>query len=217
LEDRKWDYVWTAGCSHSVKEFAPGLKSWNNRIADRLKLPCKNFALSGGSNMRITRLLERDFILEKKDDRTPLILIGCTEFTRVELYIIHEWIGFSVSSNLGASNTLLGKIDTYLKAIYPKPAFREHAALHNMFMLKGVLDYINYDYLVVPMFDYKEFTNHANANFPDFLLFDKPFMQFCRTGPYISIDEGFHYGNTAHDDWSEIVYEKLEKKFNVEI
>lgn len=219
MENKKWDYVWAAGCSHTVEEFKPGLRSWASRIAKKLNIPCRNYSVGGGSNMRVCRLLEEQFILNKPNGN-PLILIGCTEFHRCELFMVQQWLSFTVSSSVMPRNSIESTVHRYLKAIYGNPEFTQILALHNIFMLKGLTDYLSsngYDYLLVPMFDYQKHKKIANSIFDDFNEFDQAYMPFCRTGPYVSIDEGFHYGNNAHEAWAEVVWEKVKKKFNVEI
>ena len=176
-------------------------------VADKLKVPCYNYAMTGGSNDRSLRLL----INAVQEHPNSLILFGYTCVDRTEFYYPDSgtFLGRDKDNFIQVGMQWEGKVkgsmkhpinDTYIKHI-----LRPYNNLEQlMFLVDNVCTGWATDFLHIPLFPEQlpsvdnlfNFEGHGN------------YLDWCKAKGFKQLPF-YHYGQEAHNALAELILERV--------
>lgn len=195
---------YTSGKTTLEDADAPGKKlAFPQLVADELKVPCYNYAMTGGSNPRSLRLLTQ--AVQKHPN--SLILFGYTCTDRTEFYYPDEgnFLGRDADNYIQVGLQWEGKIkgalehpinDTFIKYI-----LRPHNNLEQlMFTVDNICTGWAKDFLHIPLFPEQipeaenilDFEGHSN------------YLDWCEAKGFKQLPF-YHYGQEAHTALAQLI------------
>lgn len=177
-------------------------------VADQLKIPCYNYAMTGGSNARSLRLLVKAI----QDHPNSLVLFGYTCTDRTEFYYPDDgnFIGRDKDNFIQVGMQWEGAIKGAgmlhpFNEFYVKNILREHNNLNELIFIVDNLCLLNaIEVLHLPLFpetisaDVDLFDFEGCSNYLDWCA-KRGFRQL----PYL------HYDKIAHEQLAKLIYESL--------
>lgn len=177
-------------------------------VADQLKIPCYNYAMTGGSNSRSIRLLTQAV----QEHPNSLVLFGYTCTDRTEFYYPDKgkFLGRDKDNFIQVGMQWRGKIENQklknpINDLYVDEVLRPYNNLKElMFIVDSVCTGWATDFRHLPLFpesapDVDNLFDFENCgNYLDWCAF-KGFKQL----PY------FHYGQEAHQQLAELILKDL--------
>jgi len=180
---------------------APGKElAFPKIIADKLSIPCYNYAMSGGSNARSLRLLTQKI----EQHPNSLVLFGYTSTDRSEMYYPLPSLGKDADNflQLGVQWNGVFKSDIndfYIKTLHP---YNNLAEL--MFCVDNICSGYSKDFLHLPLFPEKvpdvenlfKFDGHGN------------YLDWGKANGFKQLPH-YHYGIDAHKALADSILKDL--------
>lgn len=191
-------------------------------VADKLNIPCHNFAMSGGCNERSLRLLIKNI----PNYNNCLILFGYTSYIRKEYYypknnntlikdesdfaqvgsIVNMWYGQEQGKSIRANNNL--------NELYVKNFLYEYDNLAEIAMcVESIGKYFSHDVIHLPLMKFKSLLG-LSKKLPEMKLYDfdgkKSFEIWYHLKNYKIHDYG-HPELKAHIDLADSIVKYLEQ------
>ena len=185
-------------------------------VANKLNIPCYNYAISGGSNERSLRKL----IKAVQDHPDSLVLFGYTSTDRKEFYYPDNGLFLGRDSDnfiqVGPQWEQTSENQTF-KIFQSKSNSKIQHPINKQFVEKFLRHYNNIDDIMfcvnsicilhsknvlhIPLYD-SVFSNKENV-----LDFEKKhnYLQWCEFKNFKRMQLG-HYGHDAHKDLAELIY-----------
>lgn len=186
----------------SGKEFA-----FPQIVADRLKVPCYNYAMTGGSNDRSLRLLIRAI----QQHPNSLVLFGYTCTDRTEFYYPDKgnYLGRDQDNFIQVGMQWKGKVEKSMphpiNDLYVNEILRPYNNLNElMFIVDNLCTGWATDFLHLPLFpegvsevdNLFNFEGHEN------------YLDWCRAKGFKQLPF-YHYGKEAHQELAELIIKDL--------
>lgn len=185
-------------------------------VADKLNIPCYNYAISGGSNERSLRKL----IKAVQDHPDSLVLFGYTSTDRKEFYYPDNglFLGRDTDNFIQVGPQWEQTTENKAFRIFQSGSNRKiHHPINKQFIDKFLRYYDNIDDIMfcvnaicklhskciihIPLYNSK-FSNKENV-----LDFEKQnnYLQWCEFKRFKKMQLG-HYGHEAHKELAELIY-----------
>jgi len=188
------------------------LFSFPKIVAEKLNIPCYNYAMTGGSNSRSLRLLTQAV----QEHPNALVLFGYTCTDRTEFYYPDHglYLGRDKDNFIQVGMQWQGMIDSFVKSspmkhpindLYIKNILRPYNNLKEiMFCVDNICTGYALDFIHIPLF-------------PDDIPDVENLMNFQEYGNYIDWCEGnkfkrlqfLHYDIEAHQKLAELIIKDL--------
>lgn len=169
-------------------------------VADRLNVPCYNYAMSGGSNPRSLRLL----IQAIQTHPNSLVLFGYTSTDRSEVYYPPGGLGCDNDNFLQLGVQWDGVFtnavnDTYIKNLHPRNNLEEL-----MFCVDNICTGYATDYIHLPLFD-EQIPNVDNVfTFEGYTNY----LNWCKEKGFKQLPH-YHYAEDAHRALAELIIKEI--------
>lgn len=200
---------YTSGKISLEEADTPGKKlSFPQLVADELKIPCYNYAMTGGSNARSLRLLVKAL----KEHSNSLVLFGYTCTDRSEFYYPDkgEFLGRDNDNFIQVGMQWRGKVQNKMNHpindIFVDKILRPYNNLEDlMFIVDSLCSIYALDFLHLPLFpeelpDIKKlFSFEGHKNYQDWCDHKK----FKRL-PF------YHYDQNAHRELARLILKELK-------
>jgi len=177
-------------------------------LADKLKIPCFNYAMTGGSNARSLRLLVKAL----QDHPNSLVLFCYTCSDRTEFYYPDEGnflgrdsdnfiqVGMQWEGNIKEAGMAHPINDMFIRNI-----LREHNNLGQLAFIVDNLCILNAaEVFHIPLFPE---TIDADVVITE-LEGSQNYLEWCKTKGFNQLPF-LHYGKDAHQQLAKVLYEKL--------
>jgi hypothetical protein len=222
--------LWVNGDSHTAGSYSPHPVSnpFAKHLAHRLNLQYTNLSLAGGSNQRIIRTTIES--LPNLDSSETLLLIGWSSWERTEWYWNNEW--HAICGDPGYTIPEFARARWQLHADHSKNQFTDKVSDHDLWTkskeqehaiwaFHRLLQNLGYKFLFfigcLNTFRWQS-TNESTSRLPWIPgtwahdpYESTGFSKFCIDRGHIEDDYG-HFGQKAHDDWTDYLLPQLESK-----
>lgn len=182
--------------------------SFPNIVAKELKIPCFNYAMTGGSNERSLRKL----IDAVQQNPNSLVLFGYTCTDRTEFYYpdIGNYLGRDSENFLQVGMQWSGKIENDklknpINDVYVNKILRPYNNLSQlMFLVDNICTGWAADFIHLPLFP-EQLPNVKN-------LFDFEgkgnYLNWCKSKGFVQLPF-YHYGQDAHGALADLILKDL--------
>lgn len=194
----------------SIEELdTPGkLLTYPQKVADKLNVPCYNFAMSGGSNPRSIRLLVK--ALQQYPDSLVLFSWGRPDL--VEIYCPEGGIGCDSDNYLQAGT---GNFDSEMNSKWIEIHHPQNNLEQQMFIVDALCRIHSADFLQIPLY-LKSTEPEYVPNTPNRLFFEN-----YSTAEDWAISKGctkleIHYAEDFHSALSDLIINTLREKGTIE-
>ena len=187
---------------------APGKElAFPQIVADHLKIPCYNYAMTGGSNSRSIRLL----VNALQEHPNSLVLFGYTCTDRTEFYYPDKgnFLGRDRDNFIQVGMQWLGKVQGKMKHpindFYVDELLRPYNNLPElMFIVDNLCTGWASDFLHIPLFpegvpnveNLFDFQGHGN------------YLDWCKAQEFKQLPF-YHYGQEAHNELARLIIETI--------
>lgn len=177
-------------------------------VANALKIPCYNYAMTGGSNARSLRLLTRAL----QEHPNSLVLFGYTCTDRTEFYYPDKgnFLGRDQDNFIQVGMQWTGKVEGKMhhpiNDMYINEILRPHNNLSElMFIVDNLCTGWAIDFLHMPLFpegipaveNVFNFEGHEN------------YIDWCRANNFKQLPY-YHYGQEAHNALAKLILKEVQ-------
>lgn len=194
----------------SIEELdVPGkLLTYPQKVADRLNVPCYNFAMSGGSNPRSIRLLVK--ALQEHPDSLVLFSWGRPDL--VEIYCPEGGVGCDSDHFLQAGT---GNFDSEMNSKWVEIHHYQNNLEQLMFIVDALCKVHSADFLQIPLY-LKSTEPEYVPNTPNRLFFEEysNAEEWAIAKGCTKLD--IHYAEDFHIALADLIISTLRKKGTIE-
>lgn len=176
-------------------------------VANRLKVPCYNYAMTGGSNTRSLRILTKAL----QDHPNSLVLFGYTCTDRTEFYYPDKgnFLGRDKDNFIQVGMQWKGKVENSMlhpiNDLFVDKILRAHNNLNEMmFIVDNLCTGWATDFLHLPLFpetipdvdNVFNFEGHSN------------YLDWCKAKEFKQLPF-YHYGQDAHNALADLILKQI--------
>lgn len=169
-------------------------------VADKLNVPCYNYAMSGGSNPRSLRLL----IQAVQEHPNSLVLFGYTSTDRSEFYYPEKSLGKDADNFLQVGMQWEGVFNSPINDFYIKHLHPYNNLSELMFCVDNICTGWATDFLHLPLFPEEIPAVDNLLNFEG----SNNYLDWCKNKGFKKL-QYFHYNQDAHNALAELILKEI--------